>query len=95
MTLLGGEGFRRALGQVAGDGFFGAADGHFVEAVLAKQRLAGGRGDVSAHLVQLRLAEEGAFGIGARAHVVERGFLEEGFGGVGVRRCGSSGQALI
>lgn len=79
MAFFGGEGFVRAGGQGAGDGFFGAADGHFVERVAAEQRFARGRGDVAAHLVQRGLAEERAFGVGARAHVVERGFLEEGF----------------
>lgn len=79
MSFFGGEGFARAGGQGAGDGLFGAADGHFVERVAAEQRFARGRGDVAAHFVQRGLAEERAFGVGARAHVVERGFLEEGF----------------
>lgn len=79
MALLGADGFRGAVRQVAGDGFFGAADGHFVERVPAEEGSARRGRDVAAHLVQVRLAEEGALGVGARAHVVERGFLEEGF----------------
>ena len=66
-------GVLRAGGQGAGDGFFGAADGHFVEGVPAEEGFAGRSGDVAAHLVEVRLAEERAFGVGARPHVVERG----------------------
>ena len=78
-ALLGAEGFRGAVRQVAGDGLFGAADGHFVERVLAEEGFSRWLRDVAAHLVQMRFAEERALGVGARAHVVERGFLEEGF----------------
>lgn len=78
-AFLGAEGFRGAVRQGAGDGFFGAADGHFVERVPAEEGFARRGRDVTAHLVQARLAEERALGVGARAHVVERRFLEEGF----------------
>lgn len=78
-AFLGAEGFRGAVRQGAGDGFFGAADGHFVEGVPAEEGFSRRGRDVAAHLVQVRLAEERALGVGARAHVVERGFLEEGF----------------
>lgn len=56
-----GDGFRRKL---AGDRFFGAADGHFVEVVLAEQRWLGGLGDVAAHVVEVGFGEEGGRGCG-------------------------------
>lgn len=97
-ALLGAEGFRGAVRQVAGDGFFGAADGHFVERVLSEEGFARRLRDVAAHLVQMRFAEERALGVGARAHVVERGFLEEGFcrgfAGRGIPLCPAGHLAL-
>lgn len=58
-AFLAGEGFVRAGGEGAGDGFFGAADGHFVQAVLAEQGFAGRGRDVAAHVVEGWFLEEG------------------------------------
>lgn len=63
-ALLGAEGFRGAVRQVAGDGLFGAADGHFVEGVLA---------EIGAFRAGFR---QGDGAVGAGAHVVDMGFGE-------------------
>src|SRR5687768_3110969 len=57
MALLGAQRFRRALGQGAGGGFFGAADGHLVQRVLAEQRL--GAIGAGAHVVERGFGEVG------------------------------------